>query len=193
MDRRQFLSNAGKLGLLTMGSSVLPMCISPAIAAGPGQDLGFNLMTGSRTLHMYRPESKEVLHIEYLRDGVWIGDAYSHICWFLRDVKARQHIAMDTDLIAILDWTQQYLRRFGYTDPLTILSAFRSAATNEATEGAAQKSQHLNGKAVDLHIPGLSAEYLGRLFLWLSQGGVGVYESRKFVHVDTANVRTWRG
>ena len=49
------------------------------------------------------------------------------------------------------------------------------------------------GKAIDVRIPGVSAEYLGKLMRWLSRGGVGVYDNRNFVHIDTGRVRTWRG
>lgn len=194
MNRRQFLSNAGKLGLLTMGSTLLPLCISPATAAPKHNDpLGFDLLKGSRYVYMHRPATNETISLEYLKDGVWQGDAYNQICWFLRDARAKKHVQMDTNLIAILDWTHWYLRQYGYTQPLVILSGYRSPETNAATEGAKQNSQHLYGRAVDLTIPGLDPAYLGQLFKWLARGGVGIYEGKNFVHLDTAHVRSWRG
>lgn len=153
----------------------------------------FNLMQGSRVLKLYRPATRETLHLEYLRDGKWASDAYSRLCWILRDARASQSMAMDLRLIAILDWTQTYLRQFGYQDPVHLLSGYRSPATNEATENAAKNSQHLYGRAMDLRIPGLSAAYLGKLFGWLSSGGVGIYADSNFVHVDTGRVRKWAG
>lgn len=156
-------------------------------------DLGFDLTKGSRTLNLFRPETGERLHLEYMRDGVWRGDAYNHICWHLRDKHIGQHVRMDPQLIAILDWTQRYLARYGYTQALHILSGYRSPKTNGNTEGAAKNSQHMLGKAVDLRIPGIPADYLSKLFQWLAQGGVGLYSDSNFTHIDTGRVRQWRG
>lgn len=142
---------------------------------------------------MYRPKTKELLDIQYLNNGVWAPDAYAKICWMLRDVPANKYVRMDVQLIAILDWTQQYLVQYGYTDPLHILSGFRTFTTNNHTEGAAYNSQHLYGKAVDFKIPGLPASYLGKLMDWLTAGGVGVYVKDGFVHVDTGRFRRWQG
>lgn len=186
MDRRQLL----KAGLGAAGSLVLPVGLMTQ-AHADSMDLGFDMTRGSRTLNLVRPENGERLNIEYMRDGVWQGDAYNHICWLLRDIHVNEHVRMDTKLIAILDWTQRYLKRFGYTDPLHILSGYRSERTNNRTEGAKKNSQHLLGKAVDIRMPGLDAAFLGKLFLWLSQGGVGLYSDRNFTHIDTGNVRTW--
>lgn len=186
MNRRQLLSHVLKLG--SSGGLVLPFAITPAIAQ---DNLGFNLLTGSRRLHLYRPETNETLNIEYLRDGQWVGQAYHQICWFLRDWQADEYTNIDTDLIAILDWTQWFLAQHGYTSPIHILSGFRTAATNKKIKGAADNSQHLAGKAIDLAIPGLSPEYLASLFRWLKKGGVGVYPNKGSVHIDTGQLRRW--
>lgn len=191
MDRRAFLSQGVRLGAAAAGGLVLPAGFSTqAQAAEPG----FDITRGSRVLNLVRPESGERLHIEYMRDGRWLDNSYNYLCWLLRDIHVNQHVAMDYNLIAILDWVQWYVGQFGYTKPLEILSGYRSKQTNDHTEGAKKDSQHLTGKAIDLRIPGLSAEYLGKLFLWLSRGGVGIYPGRSnFVHIDTGRVRTWRG
>jgi uncharacterized protein YcbK (DUF882 family) len=190
--RRQFLAGLALAGS-TLGSLAgLPSLITPAQAETASREAGVSLFGGVRTLDLYRPESGERLTLEYMRDGVWQEAAYSRICWLLRDVKAHDWVQMDTRIIAIMDWTQRYLAQFGYTSPLHILSGFRTLHTNSHTEGAAQNSMHLYGKAIDLQIPGLSADYLGRLFKWLCAGGVGIYDSKDFVHVDVGNVRSWR-
>jgi uncharacterized protein YcbK (DUF882 family) len=194
MDRRQFLKAGLVLAGAAAGSETLPFgFVSQVHAADASAATGVELVNGVRTLDLNRPDSHERLTLEYMRDGQWCGDAYNRICWLLRDVQAHRHVQMDTRLIAILDWTQRYLRQFGYTQPLHVLSGFRTQHTNQRTEGAAKNSQHLVGKAVDVRIPGLSAEYLGRLYRWLSQGGVGIYDSSNFVHVDTGPLRTPTG
>ncbi|KVP75525.1 hypothetical protein WJ96_07405 [Burkholderia ubonensis] len=190
MDRRDFLKQGLRLGAAAAGSLVLPAGFT---AQAQAAELGFDLTRGSRVLNLTRPESGEKLNIEYMRDGRWLDNSYSYLCWLLRDIHVNKHVAMDYNLIAILDWTQWYLRQYGYTQPLQILSGYRTPYTNEHTEGAKKDSQHLYGKAIDLRIPGVSAEYLGKLFRWLSRGGVGVYPGSNFVHIDTGRVRTWRG
>lgn len=181
MDRRRFLGQLTGLALAAGGIA------SPAHAQDPELDFTH----GSRTLHLLRPATGERLALEYMRDGVWTPDAYTRLCWLLRDVQAGQHVRMDPTLIAILDWTQRYLARYGYTQPLHILSGFRTLHTNQGTEGAAKNSLHLYGKAVDFYLPGLSTTYLGKLMAWLSQGGVGIYARRGFVHVDTGSFKIW--
>ena len=182
--RRQFL----KAGAILAGGLLLPASFS-----AEALDMGFDLREGVRRLDLYRPATRERFKLDYLVDGQWAPQAYSRLCWTLRDIHAGQYVAMDTQLIAILDWTQRYLASYGYTSPLIILSGYRTAKTNAGTEGAARNSQHLWGKAVDFTLPGLSASYLGKLMSWLSQGGVGVYAKNGFVHVDTGRVRHWGG
>lgn len=189
MDRRQFLKTGLGLGVAA-GSMLLPAGFMDQAQAA---EVGFDLTQGSRVLKLYRPKTKETLHLEYLRNGVWQNSAYNHICWLLRDVQANQHVRMDTRLIAIMDWTQHFLAQYGYDGPLHILSGYRSPQTNSRIEGAAKNSQHMYGRAIDIRIPGISTEYLGRLYGWLSQGGVGVYHDDGFVHVDTGRIRAWRG
>jgi len=200
MDRRQFLKAGLGLAAVSAGSGALPFGFeSLAHAEAASQYVGIDLLSGSRTLDLYRPESHERLTIEYMRDGQWCGDAYNRICWFLRDIHVHQYVQMDTRIIAIMDWSQSYLRQYGYNQPFQILSGYRSLHTNERTEGAAKDSQHLFGKAIDMRIPGLSADYLGQLYHWLAAGGLGIYDSSNFVHVDTGprvtkagHLREWR-
>lgn len=193
MDRRQFLRQGLGLSLAaTAGGILLPAgFVSEAQAREPH----FDISTGSRYLDLYRPATKgrERLRLEYLRDGQWVSGAYQQICWLLRDTHVNQYVQMDTRLIAIMDWTQSFLRAYGYAATLHIYSGYRTKYTNDHTEGAAKNSQHLYGRAVDIHIPGIPTEYLGRLYRWLAQGGVGVYAGDEFVHVDTGPVRSWRG
>jgi len=188
MDRRQFLKAGLALGATT-GSFGLP---TGFLGEAQAADLGFDLTNGVRRLDLYRPETGERLNIDFMTNGVWREDAYPRLCWLLRDFHANDWVQMDLRLLAILDWTQRYLRQYGYNQPLQILSAYRTRKTNKHTEGAAKDSQHMYGRAVDLRIPGLSAAYLGRLFQALSAGGVGIYDSKNFVHVDTgAAGRVW--
>ena len=73
--------------------------------------------------------------------------------------------------------------------PITINSAYRNAIYNKQI-GGANKSLHLVGKAADITIQGLTPKEVHTLLLDLindgkiSEGGLGLYETRGFVHYD---------
>jgi uncharacterized protein YcbK (DUF882 family) len=84
---------------------------------------------------------------------------------------------------------------------VTILSGYRSAAFNAALEGAARKSQHVQGRACDIRVAGVSADRVHDTVLRLSREGripqirgLGRYPT--FTHLDTRPSKTlarWRG
>jgi uncharacterized protein YcbK (DUF882 family) len=59
------------------------------------------------------------------------------------------------------------------------------------SEGAAMNSMHLYGRASDIWLPGVPVKDVGDLARHLQQGGVGYYEHKNFVHVDTGKIRVW--
>ncbi|MEP7242384.1 MAG: DUF882 domain-containing protein, partial [Gammaproteobacteria bacterium] len=78
-----------------------------------------------------------------------------------------------------------------------IISGFRSSNTNEKLRsnggGQAKNSQHIEGKAIDVRLKGVTIERLRDVAVALKRGGVGYYVKSDFVHVDTARVRYWEG
>jgi uncharacterized protein YcbK (DUF882 family) len=59
--------------------------------------------------------------------------------------------------------------------------------------GVASKSLHMVGKAIDIRVPGVPLEELHKAAISLKKGGVGIYPSSNFVHVDVGRVRYWAG
>jgi len=57
--------------------------------------------------------------------------------------------------------------------------------------GVATHSLHMEGRAIDVRLPGVSLTDLRDAALTLRGGGVGFYPRDKFVHLDTGRVRTW--
>jgi len=100
--------------------------------------------------------------------------------------------AIDIRLLDLLSGIQ--LRMGGKR--ITILSAYRSAQTNERLKEAgghpAIASQHLRGMAADCQPPIPLGEFHA-LALSLRAGGVGWYPGNGFVHVDVGAVRSWSG
>jgi uncharacterized protein YcbK (DUF882 family) len=62
---------------------------------------------------------------------------------------------------------------------------------NNHSSGVAKKSLHMQGKAIDISLPGRNLSELRKIAMNLKQGGVGYYPSSDFVHVDVGRVRYW--
>ena len=50
---------------------------------------------------------------------------------------------------------------------------------------------HLQGKAIDIRLPGCELLRLHKAAVSLKAGGVGLYRGSNFIHVDTGRVRYW--
>jgi uncharacterized protein YcbK (DUF882 family) len=148
----------------------------------------------TRTLSMYNIHTKETLTVTFKRDGKYDETALKQINTFMRDWRANQETKMDPALIDLI-WTLH--KQLGSRQPIHLVSAYRSAATNASLRrkggGQAKKSQHIQGKAADIHFPDVSIKVLRNSALVREAGGVGYYPTSgiPFVHVDTGNVRMW--
>ena len=76
-----------------------------------------------------------------------------------------------------------------------VLSAYRSPTTNawlaSVSRGVASDSQHMNGNAMDISMPGVPVFKVRQVARSLGMGGVGFYPRSGFVHIDTGPVRYW--
>ena len=112
----------------------------------------------------------------------------------LFDQRSGEHTSMDPQLFVLL----ADLAAAAEVEPrYEIISGYRSPATNEKLRGngggQAKNSQHIQGKAIDVRLQGVSTARLRDLAVALRRGGVGYYRKSDFVHVDTARVRYWEG
>ena len=114
-------------------------------------------------------------------------------CRLLRDVRAGQAVQMSPVLLDILCGIQGFLVAHGHAIPLMTTSGYRSPATNAAIEGAARNSMHMQGRAWDGRMPGVSGDVMAQIALYLQGGGVGLYKGRGFIHIDDGRLRFWRG
>jgi len=191
LTRRQFM----QLGAGLAAGLALP---SSGALASSGQAARFHQILAqrginSRALWLRRPQSGEEVSLVYANGNTVLRDGYLSACRILRDVRANKVIAIDPRLLDILGVIQTWIRFNGINEPITILSGYRSPETNSKLEGAAMNSMHLYGRAADIHVKGIPNDTLGRLVGWLSEGGVGVYRNKNFIHVDTGRIRTWSG
>src|SRR5680860_1535664 len=165
--------------VLAIGFAVAPK----AIASGE-----------TRTLSLYEIHTKETLTVTYKRDGKFDEAALKKLNHFMRDWRAEEETKMDRELIDLI-WTLH--ETLGSKKPIHLVSGYRSPATNaklrRAGGGQARKSQHMLGKASDLHFPDVPVKKLRNSALVQEVGGVGYYPTSglPFVHVDTGRVRMW--
>lgn len=145
-----------------------------------------------RALRLYNIHTGEWLKVVYWADGRYIAKSLSQVNALLRDHRSGETHPMDPRLLDLMAATH---RRLGGKGAIHVVSGYRSPATNAvlaaATDGVAQGSLHMSGKAVDIRIPGASTRTVGRAAKSLKGGGVGTYPGSKFVHLDTGRIRYW--
>lgn len=148
----------------------------------------------NRTLSLYNTHTHERLTVTYKRNGRFVQAGLNQLNRFLRDWRRDEVTRIDPELFDIV-WT--VYREVGASEPIHVVSAYRSPATNnmlrQRSGGVARNSQHTQGRAMDFFIPGVQASAIRAAGLRLQQGGVGYYprSNTPFVHLDTGTVRMW--
>jgi len=176
-----------RAGLLTLAGLALP---TAAMAKGA------DLLLPDRELSFFNIHTGESLrYVDYWADGRYQSDALAEINHILRDHRTGEVARIDRQLLDIL-W--QLNKRIDNKKPLSVISGYRSPHTNELLRqtgggGVAKNSLHMDGRAIDIRIPGYDLRQLQRAALALGKGGVGYYPNSQFVHVDTGRVRQWIG
>lgn len=125
----------------------------------------------------------------YVEDGVYSMDAVKRFSWTVRDFRANEFHWIEPqllDLLFILHW--KYCK-----DEIRIFSGYRSPQTNAQIEGAAKNSQHMQGRALDIHLPNMDNDAVAQSFQEILKGGVGMYPNKHFTHLDLGNLRRWVG
>lgn len=145
---------------------------------------------GSRRLSLVRADNGERFAGPF-RDvtGYDLG-ALGELAHFMRDRHVDRMVAVDP---ALLDFITDVLAKAGAGEA-TLLSGYRSPETNaklaKTQFGVAEKSFHIEGRALDFFIPqrlGDAAEIARRM----GRGGVGWYPGSRFIHLDTGTPRFW--
>lgn len=218
LGRRQIL---GGLGGLLAGCAAPAVHARAELAwdQGSGQTAQAPLTFWERPRWVWlrRAATGEQVRVVYWQDGQLLQEPYRQISWLLRDVRFERmmqtghpmirraldagvvrpgelHFAVEIDarVMDLLYAYSAWLASFEIRRPLEITSGFRHVITNDyMTEGAVRGSLHVQGKAVDLALPGLDVAQLGSFGTWLRGGGVGVYPTQNFIHLDAGRVRSW--
>ena len=180
MSRRQLL----RTGLL-----VSLVCLNPLPAWAR---LGL-YDTKERSLSLLNTHTGEHLkEMVYWEQGNYIPDALNHLNHVLRDHRTNEVHSIDP---MTLDLMAAISRKVGAKRPFEIISGYRSPQSNRALRSAsgsvAKNSYHMQGKAIDLRLPGVPLKVVRKAALDLRMGGVGYYPKSDFVHIDSGRVRSW--
>ncbi len=179
-SRRLFLHRSAQLALAGVA---LPLAARSAQAALPN----------ARSLMLDHTHTGERLALVYAVGGSYVPQALSSLNHFLRDHYAGDVGIIDPQLFDVLYRVQQTL---GTGQSFQVISGYRCPTTNESLRntrggGVAKHSLHMEGKAIDIRLPGVTLGDLREAARSLRAGGVGYYPGEQFVHVDTGRVRNW--
>jgi uncharacterized protein YcbK (DUF882 family) len=177
ITRRTFLQ-----GLAVAGATLAAPAVMARAVEGAERRLSLhNLHTGER------------LNATYWVDGIYLEDELAAINRLLRDHRSGEASPIDRKLLNRLYGLQQQL---GNNGTYQVISGYRSPTTNAKLQkvsngGVAKRSLHMQGRAIDIRLPGVELKHLRQAALNQKAGGVGYYERSNFVHLDTGRTRFW--
>ncbi len=187
LSRRTFLG----LGAVAAASALVPSrAFANATPAAAHTSLAME-----RGLSFFHTHTAERLSTAYCTGGEYLAPALKDINVLLRDFRVNQIKPIDP---ALLDLLFELNGVLGTDQPFHVISGYRTPETNAmlqerggAHSGVATHSLHIDGKAIDIRVPGITLEHLRNSATSLKIGGVGFYPGSNFVHVDTGRVRYW--
>ena len=188
-DSTTFLPDMNRRQLLRTGLLVSLVCLNPLPAWARHSLYGAQ----ERTLSLLNTHTGERLkEVTYCEQGSYIPDALNNLNYLLRDHRVNEVHSIDP---ITLDLMAAISRKVDARRPFEIISGYRSPQSNQAlrsnSRGVAKNSLHMQGKAIDLRLPGVPLKVVRKAALELRMGGVGYYPKSDFVHIDSGQVRTW--
>jgi uncharacterized protein YcbK (DUF882 family) len=147
----------------------------------------------ARLLSFDHTHTHEKLSLAYAAGTEYFNDALAKLNRFLRDHYTGDVGTMDPQLFDVLFKVRGELK---CNLPFHVISGYRCPTTNDKLRntrggGVAKRSLHMDGKAIDVRIPGVPLAELRDAAKSLKAGGVGYYPDSQFVHIDTGRVRYW--
>jgi uncharacterized protein YcbK (DUF882 family) len=192
MSERSQLSRRSFLGF---GAAALAGALVPSKALAAAGVKASPTLAAERGLSFFHTHTGERLTTAYCAGGEYVAPALNDVNVLLRDFRVNQIKPIDP---ALLDLLFELNGVLGTDQPFHVISGYRTAQTNAmlqerggAHSGVASHSLHIEGKAIDIRVPGIKLEHLRDSAKSLTIGGVGYYPGSNFVHVDTGRVRYW--
>lgn len=182
--------DAERRGFLRMGLAFGAAALASGIPIS--EEAWAVMRVPARAVAMHNMHTGESVRVEYWVKGKYDPAAVRQIERLMRDHRTGQVHSIDRRLIDVVFQLQKMM---GSKGPVNVVSGYRSPETNEllreTSDGVAQNSFHMSGRAVDLCFQDRPLRQLRRAALSLRAGGVGYYPGSGFVHVDTGPLRHW--
>ncbi len=148
----------------------------------------------TRTIILSDQHTNESGSFTFMVNGVYDQAVLDKLNWFCRDWRLNEPTKMDPHLFDII-W--EVYRESGSTQPLDVLSGYRSPQTNamlrRRSRQVAEHSMHMQGKAIDAHFIDVGTGRIRDIAMRMQAGGVGFYPTgmTPWVHIDSGSVRYW--
>lgn len=147
----------------------------------------------SREIMLKNIHTGEAGAFKYLIDGEWMRPELERLNHLLRDFRSGDMHVMD---VGLLEQLYQLQQKHGKDTAFEVISGYRSPKTNamlrsHSNGGVAKKSLHMQGRAIDIAMPGVALDELHASAMAMQAGGVGKYTGSGFIHIDTGAVRHW--
>jgi len=144
-------------------------------------------------LRMYHLHTGERIDVVYRIGDNYLPNAVGELNRFLRDHRTGDEKDYD---VKEFDLLHELMAKLGHPDgEIDIVCGYRTPWSNnwlrQRGHGVALHSQHMEAKAIDIRIPGVSTARVRDTALAMQLGGVGYYAASDFVHVDVGRVRSW--
>lgn len=148
-----------------------------------------------RNLKLFNTHTGKTVNVVFKRDGQFDPAALTQLNDVLIDHRSGETHEMDPRLF---DQLFDLATAAGVAPDYEIISGYRSPESNSSMaarpgSGVSRNSLHMQGRAMDVRLKGVSIETLRDLALAAKRGGVGYYQRSRFVHIDTGTFRTWIG
>ena len=185
-----------RLAALSLTATVAMGSNAGATAGEAALDAAVVHLPGKRlTLHLHHLHTGESLDVVYRVGASYVPSALARLNYFLRDHRTNEASHYDPKEFDLLE---QMMSRLGRPDGvIDVVCGYRTPWSNTylrtraAVTGVAKDSQHVQAKAIDIRVPGVTTRHLRDVAESLHEGGVGYYPVSQFVHVDVGPVRTW--
>jgi uncharacterized protein YcbK (DUF882 family) len=167
--------------------------VAVAVIFGPLGVAAGDDAASQRRLELTNLHGGEKLTVTFHDEHDMAPDAAAALRHLMRDYRVNEEHALDFGLFMQLT---DLARECGVPAKYAVISAYRSPGTNAKLRAAghavAERSQHMEGHAIDVRLQDCPLARLHELALAAKRGGVGYYPRSNFVHIDTGRVRSWQ-
>lgn len=164
-----------------------------ALAAAPVAATAQSVAGGAaRSIRIRRVQTGESFQGVYFRNGRYDREALRRLDVVLRDPSMDETTPMDPRLFDVLFTVADQVDSDEFYE---VISGYRAPETNAARSRQSRRvsrvSLHMSGMAADVRLPGRQSLGIARVAADMQVGGVGLYRSDGFVHLDCGPARRW--